>query len=287
MKTYTQKHKMTARNILLLLTLLLLNACSIHRIPDDMGYGVLNNDDLITVRDGLPTYLLLIDGGLITYPDSKSLLLTSASLNSAYSGVFVENELRKLKMTDKAFSHAQRAMCLYQKTACNIKSAPFDGFEKIVMTFTKEKDLPYLYALASSWTSYIELTSDDYNSIAELGRVEMLMKQVVKIDETYQTGMPMVYLGVLNSLIPPALGGKPEIAKDYFERAIAISAGKNLIAKVLYAEKYARLMFEQELHDRLLNEVLATKSAAHGLTLQNEYAKVQAQILLDDSADYF
>jgi len=55
----------------------------------------------------------------------------------------------------------------------------------------------------------------------------------------------------------------------------------------MYAEKYARLLFEQELHDRLLNEVLAAPSEAHGLTLQNEYAKKEANRLLIDGKDYF
>lgn len=278
---------MKVRHSLLLLTLLFLSGCSIYRIPDDIGYGVLNNNDLATVRDGLPTYLLLIDGGLITYPQNKSLLLTSVSLNSAYSGIFVVDEVRKLKMSNKAFSHAQKAICLYREQACDIKTASFDEFEKIIVDFVKEKDLPFLYALASTWTSHIELTSDDYNSIAELGRVEMLMQQVININKTYENGMPWVYLGVLNSLIPPALGGNPEKGKSFFEQAIAISAGKNLIAKVLYAEKYARLIFDQKLHDRLLNEVLAANSTVHGLTLQNEYAKIRAQTLLDDSPDYF
>ncbi len=283
---------MTARNTLLsnallLLAISFLNACSIHRIPDNIGHGVLNSNDLATVRDGLPTYLLLVDGGLITYPESKSLLLTSVSLNSAYSGIFVDDEVRKLKMSNKAFSHAQKVICLYSEKACNIKSTSFSAFEKIVLAFDNEKDLPYLYALASSWASYIELTSDDFNSIAELGRVEMLMQQIIKINKGYQNGMPWVYLGVLNSLIPPALGGNPEKGKGFFEQAIAISAGKNLIAKVLYAEKYARLIFDQELHDRLLNEVLVANSDAYDLTLQNEYAKIQAQLLLDDSPEYF
>jgi len=272
---------------IILLSVFILNACSIARLPENIGYGVLNSNDLETVRDGLPAYLLLVDGGLITYPKNKKLLLTSASLNSAYSGVFIEGETRKLKMINKAFMHAQKAMCLYEKKACGLKNKPFEIFEDTIKVFSKKKDLPYLYALASTWVGYIQLTSDDYNSIAELARVELLIKQIIVIDEDYETGMPQVYLGVLSSLIPPSLGGKPEIAKQYFEQAIKKSNNQNLIAKVMYAEKYARLIFDKELHDRLLNEVLATKSEKRGLTLQNEYAKKQAQLLLDESADYF
>ncbi|MFT7559607.1 MAG: hypothetical protein ACI93R_001519 [Flavobacteriales bacterium] len=275
------------RTFFILGVFFLLNACSITRLPEDMGYGILNSNDLDTVREGLPTYLLLVDGALITYPESKGLLLTASSLNSAYSGVFVTDETRKLLMTRKAFSFSQKALCLHNKSACDLKDLDFDKFEAIIANFKKPKDLPYLFAHASNWTSLIQLTSDDYNSIAHLARVELIMKRIVEIDESYEYGMPLVYLGALKSLIPPSLGGKPEIAKAYFERAIAVSAGENLIAKVTYAEKYARLMFEQELHDQLLNEVLAAPSDVHGLTLQNEYAKQEARRLLADGKDYF
>ena len=272
---------------LFLLVLIWVSGCSITRLPEDLGYGVLNNDDLKTVEAGLPSYLLIVDGALITYPKNKTLLLTSANLHSAYGGVFVKDEARKLKLTSKAFDHAQRALCEHDSRACDVRKMPFEEFEALVATFSKPKDLPFIYGLASVWTSYIQLTSDDYNSIAELARVELLMKHVADIDETYEYGMPYVYLGALNSLIPPALGGKPDIAKAHFEKAIAVSEGKNLIAKVLYAEKYARLVFDQALHDKLLNEVLASDSQVHGLTLQNEYAKTEATRLLAEGAEYF
>jgi hypothetical protein len=59
------------------------------------------------------------------------------------------------------------------------------------------------------------------------------------------------------------------------------------MAKVLYAQQYARLLFEQELHDRLLTEVLQANAKAEGLTLMNQFAKQQAEILLAESAEYF
>ncbi|MCJ8315131.1 MAG: hypothetical protein HRU38_21900 [Saccharospirillaceae bacterium] len=274
------------RIALILCCVALLQACSIGRLPNDIGYGVLNNDDLVTVKEGLPTYLLLVDGALITYPESESLLLTASSLNSAYSGVFVTDPKRKLKLASKALSFAHKAMCLHRKTACNLQNMPFEDFEIEITNFKKEKDLPYLYALGSTWTSYIQLTTSDFNSIAHLARVELMIKKIVLLDESYENGMPLMYLGALNSFLPPALGGKPEIAKDYFERAIKVNPN-NLIAKVIYADSYGRLMFEQELHDRLLNEVLEADSEFHGLTLQNEYAKTEAKRLLASSYDYF
>jgi len=83
------------------------------------------------------------------------------------------------------------------------------------------------------------------------------------------------------------MGGKPEIGREHFERAIALSKGKNLLCKVLFAKQYARLVFDRELHDRLLEDVLAADPEARGFTLTNVLAQQQARILLAESDDYF
>jgi len=96
-----------------------------------------------------------------------------------------------------------------------------------------------------------------------------------------------MYLGVINSLRPEAVGGKPEQGRTYFEKAVEVSGGKNLYAKTLEAEFYARLVFNQELHDKLLNEVLAADPSAPGFTLINTLAKQRAKKLLESGKDYF
>ena len=59
------------------------------------------------------------------------------------------------------------------------------------------------------------------------------------------------------------------------------------MAKVLYAERYARLLFDRELHDRLLVEVLAADAHSPGLTLSNTLAQEQARLLLESGDEYF
>ena len=44
---------------------------------------------------------------------------------------------------------------------------------------------------------------------------------------------------------------------------------------------------DRELHDSLLEDVLAADPQVHGLTLQNTYAQEQAEALLADADDYF
>ena len=59
------------------------------------------------------------------------------------------------------------------------------------------------------------------------------------------------------------------------------------MAKVLYAEKYARLVFNQELHDQLLQDVIQSDPYFENFTLMNVLAQDKAQELLASSTEYF
>ena len=144
-----------------------------------------------------------------------------------------------------------------------------------------------MYAYASSWAGWIQAQSDDWAAIAELARVKALMEKVVELDAGYDEGAAVMYLGVFETLLPPAMGGRPEVGRRYFERAIEISGGRYLMAKVLYAEKYARLVFDRELHDALLSEVTDADPYGEALTLINLVAQDQAAALLKSADEYF
>ena len=85
----------------------------------------------------------------------------------------------------------------------------------------------------------------------------------------------------------PALGGQPELGQQHFDKALVLSQQRNLMVKVYYAKNYARGIFDRELHDKLLNEVLRADIHAGTLTLSNVLAQQQAKILLQSADDYF
>ena len=123
--------------------------------------------------------------------------------------------------------------------------------------------------------------------MADKARVEALIRRVVELDPSHRAGAPYLYLGVLETLLPAALGGHPEEGRRHFERAIELSGGRDLMAKVLLASEYARMVFDRELHDRLCREVLEASPEAPGLTLNNALAQERARQLLDSSSEYF
>ncbi|WP_108126797.1 TRAP transporter TatT component family protein [Saccharospirillum mangrovi] len=268
---------------------LLLSGCAAFQLPDNLSSAILDSDDLQTVEDGLPSYLLMVDALVATYPKNEEMKRTAATLNGAYAGVFVDTTAveRRKNMTTKALDYAFDAFCTYDKDACGLRDVPPDELADTLSQWDDEDDLPYLYTLGTSWAGYIQANSDDWLAVAELGQVQAVLEQAIRIEPGYEKGTALLYLGVMNSILPPSLGGKPEIAQDYFERALVAADGENLIIQVYYASQYARLLFDRELHDRLLQEVLSSDPYVEGLTLQNIYAQQEAARLLASADDYF
>jgi hypothetical protein len=110
---------------------------------------------------------------------------------------------------------------------------------------------------------------------------------VVALDDVHDGGVAHLYLGVFYTQRPASLGGRPDRGREHFERALEISRGRNLMAKVYYARQYARLVFDRSLHDRLLYEVMEADPREPGLTLGNTLAQIQAAELLEDGDEYF
>ncbi len=255
-------------------------------LASNLERSITDQDDPATVRDGAPAYLLMLDGLIEGDPESQDLLLSGASLYGAYAGAFVEEPERARRLTARSLDYASRAVCAAGLALCAALDAPFADFEA-ALADAQVGDVDLLYGIGSAWAGWIQARSDDWAAVADLPKIESVMRRVVELDDAYDGGSAHLVLGVLLTLRPAALGGKPEEGRAEFERAIELSEGRNLMAKVMYAESYARLVFDRELHDRLLEEVLEADPAAPGLTLANVLAQEQARRLLDDSEEYF
>ena len=276
-----------------LLLILLLSGCSIiidrasDRFANNLSRAIVNQDDAAMAEAGIPSYLILMDAMLEGKPDNASMLLSASKLNSAYAGLFTtEDKGRAQILSEKALSMAERAACLKKKQFCDVRKIKFDQYREIVAD-TDSKDVALLYGLASAWAGWIQANSENWLAVAQLAQVELTMNRVVELNEAWEDGSAHMYLGVLATILPPAMGGKPDIGKAHFEKAIEISQGKNFLFKVYFAEKYARMMFERELHDSLLKDVTETSPHVDGYTLVNRIAQVQAQKLLATADDYF
>ena len=256
------------------------------KMADNITLAIQNQDDPQTVRDGAPAYLLLIDGLIEGDPESVDLLVAGTRLYGSYTSAFVDDEPRAQRLADKSLGFAKRALCLEVVTVCENTGAKLDQFTQSLES-TSGDDLKVLYAYAVAWASWIQVNSADWNAVADLGKVAALFEHILLLDESFDDGGAHLYLGVIKTLLPAALGGKPEVARAHFERAHELSGGNNLMVNVLMARNYARNVYDQELHDQLLNDVLAAETEYPGLTLVNTLAKIEADRLLAESPDFF
>lgn len=277
---------------LLLLSLITLPACSrvvsmaASDMADNLSQVIANNDDPDTVREGAAAYLLMLDGMIHSDPENEALLTKAAALYSTYGTAFVQDPERARKLSTRAFDYAQRAVCVRSPDDCGLRKVEFDAFQSRIRQVDVE-DVPVFFTLGSAWAGWIQAHKGDLEAVAELSRVEIIMRRIVTIDETYQQGSAHLYLGTFAILVPPALGGKPEVARDHFDRAIALSKGENLMAKVIYAQQYARMVYDRDLHDRLLTEVLAADPYVPEMVLQNTLAQDRARAMMASADDYF
>lgn len=255
-------------------------------LAEDLSAAVLNQNDPETVRDGAPAYLLLMDSFLEGNPDDPALLSAAANLYATYGFVFVDDPERAARLTERARSYSTTALCESYKPSCNWKGMQFEEYEA-TLDGLKERHADVVFSYGLSSLAYIRKHSSDYTAIAMLPYSQALLERYLEINDGTDDGAIHTYLGILNTLLPPSLGGEPEKGRAHFERAIELSDGRNLGAKVEYAEGYARLLYERELHDSLLNEVLVADPIEPGSTLLNVLAQRRAEELLESADDYF
>jgi hypothetical protein len=256
------------------------------RFAEDLSNAILDQNDVATVRDGAPAYLLAMDGLIEGDPESATLLLSGARLYGAYASAFVADEARMQRLWERALGYGRRALCVEMPQPCEALDRPFDEFVASLATVGSE-DVPTLYGFGVAWAGWVQANAGDWRAVAQIPKLEALMQRVVELDASYDHGSAHVYLGVLFTQRPASLGGQPERGREHFEQALAISERRNLMTQVLYARHYARLVFDRPLHDSLLREVMDADPQAPGLTLANTLAREQARRLLDDADDYF
>ena len=279
-------------SFIVIFTLLCLSGCgqlvanAKKDFADDLSATMLEQNDPETVKQAVPAYLILVSSMIKGDPDNVELLMSGSQLYGAYASVFVEDRERQKRLSTISFDYAHHAFCVYKATACNMRELSYYEFEQSLKQFSIE-DVQVLFSLGSAWAGWLQANSADWNAVAELPRIQAIIQRVLELDPSINNGDAYLYMAVMQSFLPPAMGGKPELARKNFEKAIEVSDGTNLMAKLLFAEKYARLVFDKELHDQLLQEVVDARFENNESTLINSIAQHKAKLLLAQSDEYF
>ncbi|MDT8439080.1 MAG: TRAP transporter TatT component family protein [Wenzhouxiangellaceae bacterium] len=256
------------------------------RFAEDLEAAVVNYDEPLIVERGLPTFLLILEARRQANPNDADLLLSLAALTGTYAGLFVDEPEAERRLATLALDHARQATCAMGSALCESRSLAFETFEARVAALGRD-DVAPAFALGSAWVSWIAAHSADYSALAELPRAEALLERVAELDPEHEQGQVWLYLAVLNSQRPPAVGGRPDRARRYFERARELSGGRNLLVDVFEADQLARLVFDRELFVNRLRRVVDAEADQAGFVLANRIAQARARQLLKQTDEIF
>ncbi len=256
-------------------------------LPDALA--VMNAEgDLELAREAAATNLKLVEGLLHADPGNRRLAALTAQAFGGYALAFVEDDdparAAALYRRGKEIGLAQLAR--NRHLAAGLRGTDEDFAAALRHLGQRDKEL--ILWTAMCWGKWIDLSRDDPAAVADLPRVEALFQRLLELDEGYYYAAPHLFLGVFYGGRSPMLGGRPEEAKAHFERAIELTHGRFLTARLYYAQYYARQVQDRELFVRQLKMVLdAPDDLLPEMRLANQVAKRKAARLLARVDEWF
>jgi len=285
-----------ARFFFFLCLLFLLSACLPSKkltvgatvtLLEEVARASNTQSDLRILREGMPAYLMLIDGMIQAMPDNDQLLISGAQSYSSFASLFVEDQDKEYAnlLYERGKKYALRS--LEMRGFKEPLQRPFDDFKEGLKSLGK-KDVPTIFWTATCWANWIRLNLDSMEAMSELPRVEWMMKRALELDEGFYYGGPHLFMGIWFASRPKIAGGDLKKAQEHFLKALDLGQGKFLMAYVYYANYYARKIMDKDLFTSTLQKVLETPAeTSPDLVLLNTVAKKQAKELLSHVGEYF
>jgi hypothetical protein len=188
---------------------------------EEVAKSTYQQSDLKMVREGMPAYLMLMDSMVEALPANEQLLINTAQAYSSFASVFVE--AKDPEYAAVLYSKAR----MYAIRALGARGLPdpfhtdFDAPREGLNGLAK-KDVPYLFWAAASWGSWIRLNLNSMEALAELPKVELMMKRALELDEGFYYGGPHIFMGILFASRPGLAGGDLVKARQHFLRALEL-----------------------------------------------------------------
>lgn len=237
--------------------------------------------DLELVCDGAASYLLMLDGMIAADTSDRKLLLTAVRGFSAYAAALdvCGRPERAATVSGKAKDYGL-ALLATRPGLESIATMEPDALQAALAEMDAD-DVGLLFWAGNGWATWIRYQEGSPESLADLVRVERIMLRVLELDKTFYHGGAHLFLGAYYGAKPPLLGGRPEQSRFHFEQALAVSKREFLPVQVAFAQTYARLMYDQNLYEQLLREVIDFPAEQRpDIALANQAAKRRAEQLL-------
>ena len=276
----------------LLLLPMLLGGCGLAKLARIQG-----ESDLAVVETTLAKNIKTLER--LAKTGNTGLIVKTARAHSSYSG-FIEDKMedaeiagdmetaeelraRAIDRYKRAEAYAFKALAKSNKTFNEARTVGMDVFEKALQKL-KKKDVEPLFWAAYAMGRGISLQKDDPMQVIDLARVELMMRRVLELDETFYYGSAHLFYAVYYGDRSVSIGGDPEKAKEHIAHVDRINDGKFLMSKFYLARYYAYPKQDLKLYKQALQEVLDAPSDIYpGEEAATSLTKSRAKRWLDQA----
>ena len=257
-------HPFRIQTLWLLFLPIFLGGCGLAKLS-----RIQKESDLIVVETTLSKNLKTLER--LAKTGNTGLIVKTARAHSSYSG-FLEDKMEEAEiagdtetadeMRSQAIAHyvrseeyAFRALAKSNKTFKQPRVIEIAEFEKALQKLKKKQVEPLFWA-AYAMGRGISLQKDDPMQVIDLARVELMMRRVIELDETFYFGSAHLFYAVYYGDRSPSIGGDPEKAKEHIDYVDKLNDGKFLMSKFYLARYYAYPKQDVKLYKRVLQEVI-------------------------------
>ena len=292
---------------ILILAACFLLACSprsyvVSRLADAASSGgdvFARDDDPELVRDAVPFALKSMESLLDSSPDHKGLLTALCKGFTQYAAAFVREDAEESEDPAARRAGMERARRLFLRAkeygmrglsvgregfTAALSGNPVGASERV-----GAEDVPLLYWTGAAWSLAVSTSSDDPSLLADLPRIEALMRRALALDDGYDAGAIHEFFVAFEGGRPEAMGGSIERARHHMERAMELSAGKKVSPLVTFAETVSVRTQDRKGFLDLLDRALAfdARSAAPEYRTGNLVSQRRARWLKGRADDLF
>lgn len=228
-------------------------------------------------------------------PDNETLTLTLAQAYVAYAFGWVmdaqeqasfaldyERADREQKRAYLMYTRAQQLMFrLLRDRDPRIDEIVKGDPDKLLAYLRKEygdreDDIEIVFWTAVAWGSAIT-NSPEFDALVDFPAAKVFARHAVELDERFENAGPLALLGGFECSYPEQGGGDWKKGREYFERALEVSSGRNHLHQINFARTYAVNAQDKALFLKLVRHVIEAGDQGNEVRLSNKVARRRAE----------
>ena len=266
---------------------------------DSIEYVYLTDDDPQLVKEAFPFNLKIIEILLNKDPDNRELLLTALSSFTMYAYGFLMEDAEKLSLSDykagiEVYNRANKLFNRALRYGLHGMELKYPEFTDLLAKreidrnpFTVE-DVAYLYWLSAALGGLISSSHGNPVYVVDLPKVGWLLETSMELDGAWNKGA--LYSAMISFTMsrPDALKNREQVARDYFDKAVKASSGKDCSIFVRFAESVCiKNQNKGEFIENLNYVLFFNVESSKELRLTNTMAQSRAKWLMSRVDELF